>query len=109
MAGNVTVHEYETQAFDARGYPVPAGQEPAVATQTNLSDGTTDPFTAFNALTKFIMVKTDGVVSLAFGDKAGSTPTAVVKGSAGNMRMAADSTLYFGVVGGQIMAIISDT
>lgn len=109
MAGNVTVHEYEKQALDSRGFPVPVGQEPALVTQTNLSDDTSDPFPAFNALTEFIMVKTDGIVSIRFGTSAGSTPVAVVKTNAGNLRMAADETLYFGVHGGQIMAIITDT
>ena len=109
MAGNVTVHEYINQAIDARGWPIPVGQGPAVATQTNLSDATSDPFAAFNTLTEFIMVKTDGIVSIRFGDAAGSTPTAVVKGTNGNLRLAADETIYFGVVPGQIMAIITDT
>ena len=109
MAGNVTVHEYLSMAMDGRGYPVPVGQEPAIATQTNLSDGTSDPFTAFDARTTFIMVKTDGIVSIRFGTSQGSTPVAVVKTTAGNLRMAADETLYFGVHGGQIMAIITDT
>ncbi len=105
MAGNVTVHEYEKQAVDARGYPVPVGQEPALVTQTKLSDGSSDTFAAFNALTRFIMVKTDGIVSIAIG----VAPTAVVKASAGNFRMATDETLYIGVFGGQVMAIITDT
>ena len=108
-AGTITVHEYETMAQDARGYPVPVGQEPQLAAQTNLSDGTSDPFTAFNALTTFVMVKcVSGAVSIRFGDSLGSTPTAVVSGTAFNMKMVADETLYFGVHGGQIMAIITD-
>ncbi len=108
-AGTITVHEYENMATDARGYPVPVGQEPALATQTNLSDGTTDPFTAFNTLTRFVMIKCDaGAVSIRFGDSAGSTPTAVASGAAGNCRIVADETIYFGVFGGQIMAIITN-
>ncbi len=109
MAANVTVHEYEKMATDALGEPVPVGQEPSIAAQTKLADATSDPFTAFNALTTFVMVKAEGIVSIRFGDKAGSTPTAVVNGAAGNLRMAADETLYFGVVGGQVMAAIVDT
>ena len=108
MAGNVTVHKYEKQAVDARGYPVPVGQEPAIVTQTNVSDGTSDPYPAFNALTTFIMVKTDAKVSLRFGNSSGSTPVAVKWGNAGALPMAADETLYFGVFGGQILAIIDD-
>ncbi len=109
MAGNVTIREYENMAVDARGYPVQVGQEPALAVQTKLTDGTSDPFTAFNALTKFILVKTDGIVSIAFGTSGGSTPTAVVKTNAGNCRLAADESLFFGVHPGQIMAAITDT
>ena len=105
MAQNVTIHEFSRQAVDARGYPVPVGQFPALAIQTKVSDATSDTFAAFNALTTFIMVKTEAVTSIAIG----VAPTAVIKAAAGNLRMAADETQYFGVIGGHIMAIITDT
>ncbi len=76
------VTEYVEMAKDASGRIIPAGQEPAIATQTVAIGGSSTQSSAFNAKTKFIRVANDTqVCSIAFG----ANPTA----TASSQRMAA--------------------
>ncbi len=93
MAGTVTLREYVNMARDANGNVLPAGEEPAVATQTKLSTGTSANFSALNEQTHFVLLSTDGIVNWAIG----ASPTAAT-GAAG--RLAADEKLFIGVLPG---------
>ena len=96
----VYVSEYAaTPAFV--GQTVPTGQEPALAEQVvNITAGSVQS-AAFNANTKFIRVHTDAICSYEIG----ASPTA----TANTPRMAANTTEFFGVVGGHKIAIITNT
>ena len=108
----VTLREYVNMARDANGNVLPAGEEPAVATQTKSSSGTSADFSALNARTRFVLLSTDGIVNWAIG----ASPTAAT-GAAG--RLAADEKLFIGVESGGkddagaktplVIAIITDT
>jgi hypothetical protein len=83
------------------GQAIPVGVEPAIAQQAVTISGVSAQSAAFNAKTTFIRVHVDGITSLKFG----SNPTAVTT----ELRLAASQTEYFGVIGGQKVAGITNT
>jgi hypothetical protein len=83
--------------------PIPIARAPGILQQTAIAIGavsTQSP--AFNTATRFIRVATDAVCSINIG----TNPTAIAQGSA---RMAANQTEYFGVNGGDKLAVIATT
>lgn len=78
------------------------GQEPAVASQAITFTGTAGLSAAFNVNTRFVRLHADGLCCVKFG----SAPVAVASTDA---RMAASSTEFFGVVGGQKVSAVTTT
>lgn len=83
------------------GLAVQGGQTPPVAQQTVAIGGSSTPSTAFNVNTKFVRLHTDAICSVEFG----AAPTA----TAAKARLAANQTEYFGVIGGQKVAVITNS
>ncbi len=76
--------------------------QPSINDQTIVVSGSSVQIaTAFNKNTNFVRLNTDAICSIKFG----SNPTATVA----NARMSANSTEYFVVVPGQMVAVISNT
>lgn len=93
--------EYATAAWTTAG-GLPSGQEPALAEQT-VAIGAAAPSAVFNAKTRFVRVHVDAICSIKFG------PAGTVAATT-NKRLAANSTEYFGVLGGvHIISVISNT
>jgi len=82
------------------GRAVPTGMEPAVAEQV-VTFTTTTQSAAFNTKTVFVRIHVDAICSYEFG----TNPTATTS----TPRMAASSTEFFGVVGGQKVAFVTNT
>lgn len=100
-----TVREYDALAKDANGHGIPAGQEPAIATQVITTSGVSQDLNAFQERTRFILIGCDGICNWAIG----ASPTAAA-GDAG--RLAADEHLFFGVAGSKtplVISVIDDT
>ena len=95
----VDITEYRAMARDDRGVTVPCGQEPSIRNQTLAVGGASASSAAFNGATRFVRVRTDEPVRVAFGEN----PVA----AADSMPLAQSSTEYFGVVGGHKLAVIS--
>ena len=95
----VYVSEFARQVRDAGGYLIPTPEAPSVADQTTAIGGSSAQSSAFNALTRFIMVHTDAICHIAIG----ANPTATT----GNMRLAANQTVFFGVTPGDKIANIT--
>lgn len=95
----------------AHGRSPSMGQQGAVATQTVAIGGSSTASAAFNANTNMVRLHNDngGPCSIIFSTpaqlKAGTTPTATTS----HPRMAANQTEYYGVIPGQIVAVISNT
>lgn len=96
------IREYAACAVIS-GVPVPVALEPAITDQTQITvSGSSQQSAAFNAQTRFILITTDGIVSLVFG----ANPTALQTTS---IRLPADAVYFTGVVPGQKLAVISNT
>jgi len=95
------IKEYLRQPKDGVGLTVPAGQEPALATQKVAIGAGSVQSAAFNARTRFVVINVDQACSYVFG----ANPTA----TANEMRMSADATQYFGVNPGDKVAFITNT
>lgn len=92
------ITEFDRIALDA-GLAAPMmAQTPALTTQV-VTYSTSTQSAAFGASTKFVRVVSDTNCHILFG----SSPTATTS----NMRIAADSAEYFGVVAGQKIAAIT--
>ena len=77
-------------------------REPPLAEQTvAIGGGSVQCSNAFHASTRVIRVHTDAICSVAIG----GNPTA----TANTRRLAANQTEYFGVEGGQKIAVITNT
>jgi len=77
-------------------------REPPLAEQVvAIGGGSVQCSNAFHASTRVIRVHTDAICSIAIG----GNPTA----TANTRRMPANATEYFGVEGGQKMAVITNT
>ena len=97
----VYISEYVTAPVGNNGQMLAAGAEPSTTVQTVAIGGASVQSAAFGTNTKFIRVHTDAICSFAVG----SNPTA----TANSARLAANSTEYFGVTPGQIIAIITNS
>jgi hypothetical protein len=83
------------------GIGVPIGQEPPILTQSlPLAAGQSN---AFSPRTRFIRFHTDAILSYKFGVQDAVTPTV------NSSRMAANTTEFFGVVPGQVVAFVANT
>jgi len=78
---------------------VAAGREPGIAEQRVAVGGASAQSSTFNAKTNFVMIETDAVCHLKFGDD----PTAVTTAH----RMAANEVRFYGVAAGQKVAVIA--
>lgn len=96
----VYISEYTRMPTDTR-VPVPAGAEPAIATQTVAIGAGSVQSSAFNTNTRFIRLHTDAICSVKFG----ANPTA----TANDARLAANQTEFFGVNAGDKVAVITNT
>jgi len=99
----VYIREYADMAV-AYGKAMPVGSEPSAlaADQKLTNSGTSAPSAAFNANTNLVCVHTDAIISIVFGV---TVPTATT----GHLRMAADTTMFFGVRPGTYLAVITNT
>jgi hypothetical protein len=95
------ITEYQRMATDGVGRQTPVGYEPALATQKVTISGVSAQSAAFNTKTTFVRLHTDAICSIVFG----SNPTAAVT----DPRMPLDAVEYFGVIGGQKVAVITNT
>jgi hypothetical protein len=95
------ITEYQSLARANNGPFVSAGQEPNVAEQQVAISGSSTQSAAFNAKTGFVMIHTDAICALAFGDN----PTAANN----RHRMAAGEVRFYGVSPGQKVAVITAT
>lgn len=95
------IKEYLRQPKDGVSGILPAGMEPALATQKVAIGAGSIQSAAFNARTTFVCINVDAPCSYLFG----ANPTA----TANEMRMPADGTQYFGVVPGDKVAFITNT
>ena len=91
------ITEYSRLAIEAQGFPVLVGLEPS-RTQTVAIGGGSVQVT-LGAGARFVRLHTDAICHVKFG----TNPTA----SATEMRMAANQTEFFGVKGGELLAVIS--
>lgn len=97
------VTEYQDLPRDAKGIAIVAGNEEdggGVDQVVDFTAGATQS-AAFAADTKFVRLHTDAICSLAFG----ANPTATTS----KKRMAANTTEYYGVRGGQKVSAIVNT
>lgn len=99
----VYIREYADLAV-AFGKSMQVGAEPAsVAADQKIANLVTSVASAaFNANTNMVCVHTDAIISITFGMTA---PTATT----GHLRMAADTTMFFGVRPGMFLAVIDNT
>lgn len=88
-----------TPGVGQAGESAQIGRLPSLGTIIVTHTGTSVQSDPMPAGTKFVRVHTDAICHVT----AGSAPTA----SAANMRMAADSTEYFGIAPGQRIAAIT--
>jgi len=98
------VREYDRLAEDGNGNIISAGREPAVATQTITTSGTSQASSTFNARTRFLFIESDGIVNW----DVGTSPTAVVGGAG---KMPANSARFVGIMPNASLkiAVINDT
>lgn len=98
------ITEYAEQAIFPGGHALPAGKEPAVATQTVAISGSHAESSAFNAKTAFVRLHTDAICSVL-------TTAAGTAATTSHPRMAAGTTEYFAVEPGSSMkvSVISNT
>lgn len=97
----VYIQEYARQPIDRNNRLLRAGEEPAVTSQTVAVTVGSVQSNPFNAATGFIRVHTDVVCSVAFGLNPTATTT--------SMRLAANTTEFFGVTPGHRIAVIQNT
>jgi hypothetical protein len=95
------IREYLRQPRDGVSSIIPAGQEPALATQRVAIGGGSTQSAPFNPKTTFVAINVDVTCSLAFGDDPTATTT--------DMRLPQDATQYFGVRAGDKVAFISNS
>lgn len=97
---NLYITEYATSGWTTAS-GLPCGMEPGLD-QAPIAFSAATASAVFQATTRFIRVNTDGICSIKFG------PTGTVATTA-NKRLNANQTEYFGVVGGQILSVITNT
>lgn len=93
---------YLTEYGDAvAGGRISIAGEPALKNQAPLAIGSETKSAVFGDSTKLIRVHVDAICSIAIG----KTPTATTN----SMRLAADTTEYFGVQPGDKLSVISNS
>jgi hypothetical protein len=96
-------------AVDATRHYVPIADASAAGAgtieQSVAIGGASVQSAAFNTTTTIIRVHTDAICAI----KVGANPTAIAAGATGTTRMAASTTEYYGVRGGDLIAVISST
>lgn len=97
---NLYIREY-TAAAVQQGEGVPVMCEPGTDQGVITISASAASSAAFGANTAFVRVHTDAICSIAFGTAPSATTA--------NARMAANSTEYFGVIGGQKLSVIQNT
>lgn len=97
----VDITQYTQLAADQSGKPIPVGMEPGIANIQVAIGGSSAQSAAMDNNTRFVRVHTDAACRIAFG----ANPTA----AATSQRMAAGQTEYFGVRGGEKIAVITST
>ena len=101
MTGIFQIREYINQAKDQNGHVLPAGEEPAIATQAKLSTGTTAQMSALNERTRFVLISngpTGAHTGVAW--EIGANPTAVAAAGLGKATLAAGEKQFLGVQSG---------
>lgn len=99
----IYITEYVNAPPIQNGQMLAVGAEPAIAEQRVAIGGASASSAAFNAKTKFVRIHTDAICSIKFGASGSTTAVATEK------RMAANTTEFFGVVPGQVVANITNT
>lgn len=97
----VSIREYAALA-KSQGV-VQAGQEPAVANQNIATHAASTGSAAFNEDTRFVAISTDTIIAILFAK--GAAPTVTVT----DFRMAAGTTMFFGVDPGDFLSVITRT
>lgn len=95
------ITEYADISETVRG-AAQAPKDPPIAEQVVSITGGSVQSAAFNTLTRFILIATDAICSVYVG---GTNPTV----TANSHRMAADQAEFRGVIGGDKLAVISNT
>jgi len=98
----ITEHR-EPRLYNGSLFPVV--RLPPLATQKIVNTGGSTASSAFNADTKIIAVHTDSICSIEVSATPGATPTATTS----SRRLAANTTEYFEVRGGDKLAVILNT
>ncbi len=101
------ISEFAELAIGPAGRVGQVPQQPPIVEQAIAEGGSSVQSSAFNASTRIVRLHTDGICAIEFG----TNPTAVVAGTTGTARMAANQTEYYGVpVGGLYkVAVIAST
>lgn len=97
----VYVSEFMELATECKGFNMQCPVMPPVVQQTVAITGASVQSSAFATGSRFIRVHTDAICSIAIN----TNPTA----TATSMRLAAGQTEYFGIAGGQKIAVITNT
>jgi len=95
------ITEYAEQGRDSNGAILPVGMEPAIAAQGVSIGASSTASSAFNGNTRFVLLHTDAICSVAFG----VSPTAVATAN----RMGAGESRFYGVLPGHKVAVITNT
>ena len=101
MTGQFQIREYENQAVDANGHILPAGEEPAIATQSQISTGTSALMSVLNERTRFVLISNAATgAATAVSWEIGSSPTAVLASGGGKATLASLEKQFLGVASG---------
>ena len=98
MSGQFQIREYINQARDQNGHILPAGEEPAIATQSQLSTGTSALMAVLNERTRFVLLSnaaTGAATSVSW--EIGASPTAVLASGGGKATLASLEKQFLGV------------
>jgi len=101
MSNRLFITEYADLSETVRG-AAQAPKDPPLAEQVVTIGGVSTQSSAFNAATRFILIACDSICSVYVG---GTNPTATTS----SHRMAADQAEYRGVIGGDKLAVISNS
>lgn len=86
----MTIQEYDELAQDSNGQPIPAGVEPAIASQV-VSFTSSSQSALLNKRTRFVLI----TVSAAARIQVGANPTAATASS--GLRLPTDGSIFIGV------------
>jgi hypothetical protein len=95
------ITECDSLALESYGRPIAAPRMAPIAEQHVAIGGSSAQSATFNPKTRFIMVHTDAICSIAWG----VNPTAVATAQ----RLAANETRYYGVNPGEKIAVITNS